>query len=70
MNVHRAVFEAKEKESGITIHTIDEEYDKGEILFQKAINIEGCTSPEEIASAVLSLEHQNFASVLYKYLKR
>lgn len=70
MNVHRAVFEAKEKESGITIHTIDEEYDKGEILFQKSINIQGCESPEEIASAILSLEHQNFASVLAKYLKR
>ena len=39
MNVHKAVFEAKEKESGITIHTIDEEYDKGQILFQKSVNI-------------------------------
>ncbi|MDG1518743.1 MAG: phosphoribosylglycinamide formyltransferase [Flavobacteriales bacterium] len=70
MNVHRAVFEAEEKESGITIHTIDEEYDKGEILFQKAINVEHCASAEEIASAVLSLEHQNFASVLAKHLKK
>lgn len=68
MNVHKAVFEAKEKKSGITIHTIDEEYDKGEVLFQTSVDIQSCNSPEEIASAVLKEEHKNFAPVIEKYL--
>ena len=68
MNVHKAVFKAKEKESGITIHTIDEEYDKGKIIFQKSVNIESCNSPEEIAEIVLKIEHENFARTIQEYL--
>ncbi len=70
MNVHKAVFNAKEKESGITIHTIDEEYDRGQILFQKSVNIENCKNPEEIASEVLKVEHENFAKVIHDYLNK
>jgi len=70
MNVHKAVFDAKEKESGITIHTIDEEYDRGQILFQKSVNIENCKNPEEIASEVLKVEHENFAKVIHDYLNK
>lgn len=70
MNVHRAVFEKKEKESGITIHTIDEEYDRGEVLYQEAINIENCASPEEVGQAVLKLEHANFPRVIEEYLTK
>jgi phosphoribosylglycinamide formyltransferase-1 len=68
MNVHEAVFEAKEKESGITIHTINEEYDKGKILFQKVICIKSCKSPKEVASKILKIEHENFAPTIEKYL--
>ncbi len=70
MNVHKAVFEAKESESGITIHTIDEEYDRGQILFQESVNIKECSSPKEIASAVLKSEHENFAKVIEEYLSK
>jgi len=70
MNVHKAVFKAKEKESGITIHTIDEEYDKGRVIFQKSVNIEYCKSPEEIAEIVLKIEHENFAKTIQEYLKK
>ena len=38
MNVHRAVVENREKESGITIHYVNENYDEGAVIFQK----EGC----------------------------
>lgn len=68
MNVHKAIFNAKERESGITIHTIDEEYDRGEFIYQESVNIEHCTSPEEIASEVLSLEHKNFPRVIKEFL--
>ena len=60
--------EAKEKQSGITIHTIDGDYDKGNFIYQEAINIEHCNSPQEIAKSVLKLEHENFAKVIETYL--
>ena len=70
INVHKAVFENNESESGITIHTIDEEYDKGKIILQKSISIKSCKSPEEIAVKVLKIEHENFAKTIENYLKR
>ena len=70
MNVHKAVFDAKERTSGITIHTIDEEYDKGQIIFQKSVEIESCKSPEEIADIVLKVEHENFAKTIHKYIQK
>jgi phosphoribosylglycinamide formyltransferase-1 len=68
MNVHKAIFEAKEKESGITIHTIDGEYDRGDFIYQEAVNIEDCNSPQNIADKVLKLEHKNFAKVIKSFL--
>ena len=68
MNVHKAIFEAKEKVSGITIHTIDGEYDRGDFIYQESINIEHCNTPQEIAESVLKLEHDNFAKVIETYL--
>lgn len=68
INVHRAVLAAGEKESGITIHTIDEEYDRGDFIFQKSVNIEHCRTAEEIAATVLSLEHHYFPQVINDYL--
>jgi phosphoribosylglycinamide formyltransferase-1 len=68
MNVHKAIFEAKEKESGITIHTIDGEYDRGDFIYQEAVNIQDCNSPQNIADKVLKLEHKNFAKVIKSFL--
>ena len=68
MNIHQAVFEAQEKESGITIHLVNEEFDKGKILFQEKINIEQLKSPEKIAKAVLQLEHKNYAKVIEQFI--
>lgn len=67
MNVHQAVFNAKEKESGITIHFINEEYDKGDVVFQGKCNIEG-KDPQGIADEVLRLEHYHFPRVIEKIL--
>jgi phosphoribosylglycinamide formyltransferase-1 len=68
MNVHRAVKNAQETQSGITIHTIDEVYDRGKILYQAAVNLDGSETPEQIAAKVLKVEHDNFARVLAEYL--
>ena len=57
MNVHRAVFAAKEKKSGASVHFVNQIVDGGEILFQKEVDISSCRSPEEIQRTVLALEH-------------
>ena len=68
MNVHQAVLENKEKETGITIHYVNEHYDEGEFIFQKAVNIEDCKTAEEIAQKVHELEHQYFPEVIGKLI--
>jgi phosphoribosylglycinamide formyltransferase-1 len=68
-NVHEAVFEAKESESGITIHLVNEVYDKGEILLQKKVDVSTEKSPKEIAKKVLVLEHLHYPQVIEKYIK-
>ena len=57
INVHKAVFQAKETRSGITIHIVNNEYDKGTILLQKEISIAEEKSADDIAKKVLQLEH-------------
>ena len=63
INVHKAVIENKEKESGITIHYINEEYDKGDVLFQAKCSVKGLSSAD-IAKEVLKLEHAHFPRVI------
>lgn len=70
MNVHKAVLENKEKESGITIHYVDENYDEGSIIFQKAIAVEECLTPEDVALKVLTLEHEHFPKIIEELLNR
>lgn len=70
MNVHRAVKAAAERESGITIHLVDQAYDEGRILFQQSCPIEALDRPEDIARKVLQLEHEHFAPVVENYLKQ
>src|SRR5690606_34341940 len=70
MNVHKAVFENKEKFSGMTIHYVNEHYDEGNIIFQDNINIEDCQTPEEVALKVLSLEHKNYPVVVEEEIVR
>lgn len=64
MNVHKAVKSAGEKESGITIHFVNEEYDKGEILYQESVAISPEDSAEDISTKVLEIEHKNYPKVV------
>lgn len=68
MNVHQAVFENKEIESGITIHLCNEVYDDGQTLFQAKVALEPNDTPKEIAQKVLALEHQYFPKVIEGYV--
>jgi phosphoribosylglycinamide formyltransferase-1 len=66
MNVHQAVHEAGEEETGITIHFVNEQYDDGAVVFQAQCAIEPGDSPETIAKKVLKLEHEHFPKVIEK----
>jgi phosphoribosylglycinamide formyltransferase 1 len=66
MNVHKAVKENNEKETGITIHYVNKEYDKGDIIFQAKCEILPEDTPEAIAKKVHELEYMHFPKVIEK----
>jgi len=66
MNVHRAVFDNSEVESGATIHLVDEIYDNGKILSQGKVDVSKAESAEEVAALVLEVEHKLYSDVLKK----
>lgn len=69
MYVHQAVLENKEKETGITIHHVNEHFDEGEFIFQTNVNIESCKSAEEIAHKIHELEMEHFPKVIERFLE-
>ena len=66
--VHEAVIANKEKESGISIHYVDEQYDHGEIIFQAKCTVEENDTPETLAKKIHTLEHANYPAVLEKII--
>jgi len=68
MNVHKAVVENQEKETGITIHFVNENYDEGNIIFQKSFELKGEETPDDVAEKIHELEQENFPTVIEKLL--
>ena len=68
MHVHEAVKKAGEVYSGLTVHLVNEEFDKGKVLFQATVKIQENESAEDIASKVLNLEHRYFSQVIESYI--
>ena len=64
--VHEVVKAAGERESGITIHYVNEHYDEGNIIFQAKCSLDADDGPEEIARKVQKLEHTYFPRVVEK----
>lgn len=64
MHVHQAVIAAGEKESGITIHYVDEHYDHGDHIFQATCSIEPGDSPDQLAQKIHALEHAHFPRIV------
>ncbi len=62
--VHQAVINAKEKESGISIHYVDELYDHGNIIFQAKCMITEEDTPETLAQKIHVLEHEHYPKVI------
>jgi phosphoribosylglycinamide formyltransferase-1 len=67
-HVHQAVLENKEEETGITIHYVNEDYDKGKIIFQKSVSVKECISTIEIASKIQEIEHEFFPKIIQEIL--
>jgi len=68
MNVHEAVWGSREKESGITIHYVSEEYDEGNIVYQATCPILPADEPIDIRNKVLKLEHFYFPRIIASLL--
>ncbi len=68
-HVHEAVLAAHEKESGASVHIVDEIYDNGEILEQKRVAVLPDDTPDSLAARVLEQEHKLYPRVLQKLIK-
>ncbi len=70
MNVHKAVKENGDQESGITIHFVNENYDEGNVILQASCEVRPEDSAEMIAKKVLALEHKHFPLVVEEFVAR
>lgn len=69
MYVHEAVIKAGEKESGITIHYVNEELDKGDVIFQAKCDIEANETSESLSKKVRLLEHLHYPKIIEQVLR-
>lgn len=70
MNVHKAVLASKDKESGITIHQVNQDYDKGKIIFQATCPIQSGDTPEILANRIHELEHLHYPRIIEEILMK
>ena len=68
MHVHRAVVENKESKTGITIHYVNENYDEGNVIFQKEVTVLISDTPEVVAAKIHELEQDHFPVVIEKLI--
>jgi phosphoribosylglycinamide formyltransferase-1 len=68
--VHNAILAAKEEESGITIHFVNEEFDEGEMIHQSRFKIDADDDLEMVKFKGQQLEHLHFAKVIENLLKK
>jgi phosphoribosylglycinamide formyltransferase-1 len=66
--VHEAVIAAGEKQSGITIHYVDEVYDNGEIILQETCDVTASDTPDSLAKKIHMLEYAQFPKVIEKVI--
>jgi phosphoribosylglycinamide formyltransferase-1 len=68
-HVHEAVLAAGEKESGATVHIVDEIYDHGKIIVQEKVPVLPDDTPDTLAARVLKVEHRIYPQALEKLIK-
>jgi len=69
IHVHRAVIESGDKESGISIHYVNERYDEGNIIFQASCPVSVNDTPETLADKIHELEHKHYPKVIEEVIK-
>lgn len=62
--VHQAIIDAGEKETGITIHLVNEKYDEGEIIFKKKLSIQPEETAEHLAKRIHELEYKYYPLII------
>jgi phosphoribosylglycinamide formyltransferase-1 len=68
--VHKAVIENREKESGITIHYVNDHYDEGDVIFQARCKVEPDDDHESLAKKIHTLEYEHFPRVIEELIER
>jgi phosphoribosylglycinamide formyltransferase-1 len=68
MNVHKAVVDNGDTESGISIHFVNKEYDEGKLIFQATCPVFPSDTPEDVANKVHLLEYKHFPEIIEKIL--
>jgi phosphoribosylglycinamide formyltransferase-1 len=68
VKVHAAVIAAGETETGVTVHIVDADYDKGSILAQRVVPVDQNDTPESLAARVLAVEHEIYVDTLRKVI--
>lgn len=67
--VHRAIIENGERESGITIHFVNEKYDEGSTIFQARCTLSADETSSSLAEKIHNLEHEHFPRVIQQVLE-
>ncbi len=67
--VHEAVIANNEKESGISIHYVNEKYDEGKLIFQATTKLDKYDTPSSLAKKIHELEYKHFPEVIQKLLE-
>lgn len=68
--VHEAVLKAKDSETGISIHYVNEHFDEGEIIYQSRCTVEPNDDVEKLAYKVHQLEHLHYPKIIEDLLKK
>jgi len=68
MKIHELVRATNEKETGITIHVIDDKYDEGPIVFQAKCEVQSTDTPQQIADKVHELEYKCYPKVIEQWI--
>lgn len=69
MNVHKAVIDYGVKITGVTVHIVDEEYDHGPIVMQRAVEVRDDDTPETLAERVLKVEHEIYPQAIKLFVE-
>ncbi len=70
MHVHEAVIASGAKQSGITVHFVEENYDEGRIIFQATTEVSDSDTPESLAGKIHQLEYMHYPKVIEQFLTK